>query len=118
MKKGAQSQRRQSSPAGKSSFSKQQTVEAHHFASSAFLCSPDPSKLPVPDFDDDDWNSSNDSGDDSSNESSVVSRLSAFNSRSASPSAHVAVSAAPVAVAVRKTDTLKQFLNLGQRVSN
>jgi len=57
-------------------------VATTHFASSAFLNSPDPSKLPVPDFDDDDF---------------VVNN-------------RLFPEEAPQSV--RKTDTLKQFLNI------
>jgi len=55
-----------------------------HFASSAFLNSPDPSKLPVPDFDD---------------EMEISTRL-FTDVKTVAP------------LAARKTDTLKQFLNI------
>ena len=67
---------------------KKKSVEhVTHFASSAFLNSPDPSKLPVPDFDDD--------------EEEVVNR-------------HVVLenNTTPIKATVGKTDTLKQFLNI------
>jgi hypothetical protein len=96
--KKSQNSSRKSSPnldrSRKVSSKQSSNSSEQHFASSAFMNSPDPSKLPVPDFDDDD--------------ESTVSRLSSScaSSRSVSPSA---VSA----VVGRKTDTLKQFLNIG-----
>lgn len=61
-----------------------------HFASSAFLNSPDSSKLPVPDFDDDE-------------EETPVVRLTASETTPIK---------APVSIISGKTDTLKQFLNI------
>jgi hypothetical protein len=60
-----------------------------HFASSAFLNSPDPSKLPVPDFDDDEEDMEN-----------------RFTMSETTPVKGV------VSIVAGKTDTLKQFLNI------
>jgi hypothetical protein len=97
--KKAQSSSRKSSPnldRSRKVSSKQSSSNSseQHFASSAFMNSPDPSKLPIPDFDDDD------------NESTISRLSSSCSSRSTSP---LAVSA----ITGRKTDTLKQFLNIG-----
>lgn len=74
-------------------------AEEIHFASSAFLNSPDPSKLPVPDFDD---------------EEEVETE---FNNRlMVAETTPIKVSPAPMSV-VGKADTLKQFLNI-RPVSN
>jgi len=70
---------------------KKKAVEhVSHFASSAFLNSPDPSKLPVPDFDDD--------------EEDIVNRHVVLES--------AATTTTPIKITVGKTDTLKQFLNI------
>jgi len=97
--KQSQTQRKQNSPPKRHSRSSSpqqqhshQSASEIHFASSAFLNSPDPSKLPVPDFDDD---MSSFVGVNENDSSAVNKRLS-FDMTSSG----------------RKTDTLKQFLNI------
>lgn len=84
MKKQQTTQRKpnssRTSPSHQERRKHQAPAAVSHFASSAFLNSPDPSKLPIPDFDDDE---------------DMNSRL---------------FSDAPPTA--RKTDTLKQFLNI------